>query len=144
MRFYIQRITRESFHVLSVGGYMGNEECRKLEAELEELHQQGHKHVIIDFVALTFITSASLSRLSEQVRRFQRAKCELKLAGLPPLAIRLIKVGGLESALKPAEDLAAAIKSISVFEPLALKQKCLLTGRGFLEVEPFDKRFDEA
>ena len=37
MSFNIQRVNRGSFHILSVSGEMGNDECRKLEAELDHL-----------------------------------------------------------------------------------------------------------
>lgn len=101
---------------------MGNDECSKLEIELERLLQQGHRRVIIDFVALTFITSASLLRLAQQTRRFQREEGELKIEGFPPFAARLTRFARLERALKPAVGLAAAIQSLPVIETSAPKQ----------------------
>jgi anti-anti-sigma factor len=132
MSFNSQRVNREAFHILSVGGYMGNDECCKLETELEHLLQHGHRHVIIDFRALTFITTASLLRVSKQLRRFERGKWQLRLANLPPFATRLMKIARLERALKPAVDLAMAIQSLSLTEPRAAKQKYFRTGKEFL------------
>jgi anti-anti-sigma factor len=139
MSFNFQRVSQESFEVLSVDGYMGNGECRKLEAELERLLQQGRRRVIIDFVALTFITSASLVRMTRQMRRFQRQDAELKIAGLPPFAARLIKTVRLERVLKPESDLAEAIRSLSPTDPFTTKKEKLPArqrkqpqhGRGF-------------
>jgi len=120
--FKIQRINRESFEILSVGGYMGNAECCKLEAELERLHERQRYYVIVDLITLTFITSASLRRLSKQARRFRRAGGELKLAGLPPLAARLVQVDRLEKELNPAASVSSAIKSLLIAHNFASNQ----------------------
>ena len=45
MSFGIQCLDREDFKVLTVGGYMGNTECEKLEVELEELFRQGRRQI---------------------------------------------------------------------------------------------------
>ena len=70
--FGIQRVDRKDFQVPSVSGYMGNSECAKLEYQMEQLFEQEHRQVILDFAALTFVTSASLSRLAKQTRWFER------------------------------------------------------------------------
>lgn len=112
MTFGIQRLDREDFQVLSVGGYMGNDECENLEAELERLFQQGHRQVIVDFAALSFVTSASLVRLAKQARWFQREGGEIRLCGMPTSATRLLKLALLERTLNVAADLAAAVQSV--------------------------------
>jgi anti-anti-sigma regulatory factor len=88
MIFEIQRIDGADFQVLSVSGYMGNENCTKFEAELEQLCHHGHRLVIIDFTALTFVTGASLARPASQTRWFQSKGGEIRLCGLSTSATR--------------------------------------------------------
>ena len=112
MSFGIQRLDREDFQVLSVSGYMGNDDCAKLEAELEQIFRQGHRLIIIDCAALTFVTTASLSRLAKLARWFQREGGVIRLCGLPDSAIRLLQLARLERTLNVAADLAAAVQSV--------------------------------
>lgn len=129
MSFGIQRLDREDFQVLSVSGYMGNDDCERLEAELEQLYHHGHRLVVIDFAALTFVTSASLGRLAKQARWFLREGGEIRLCGLPTSAARLLKLARLDKTLSVAADLAAAVQSVPTAKSLMRANKKLVAAK---------------
>src|SRR5687768_16531656 len=112
MSFHFQQINQEPIHVLSLVDYIGNEECRQVERELECLLKAGHRHVIVDFSALRFITTASLLRFANQIRSFRRQNGHLALANVPSSAKRLFRIAKLQKLLKPTSALAVAIKSL--------------------------------
>jgi len=120
MSFGIQRIDRKDFQVLSVSGYMGNSECAKLESHLVQIFGQGHRQVILDFAALTFVTSASLSRLAKQARWLEREGGTIQLSGVSASVGGLIKLARLERSLTMVPDLATAIKSMADIKPPGL------------------------
>jgi len=121
MSFGIQRIDRKDFQVLSVSGYMGNNDCAKLECQLEHLFEQGHRQVILDFAALTFVTSASLSRLAKQARWFVRERGTILLSATPSSVRDLVKLAGVDHSLVMVGDLATAIKFLAAMEPPAVQ-----------------------
>ena len=48
MSFSIQQINRDSYQIVSVSGYMGSEECHRVEGCLLELQGQKHRRVILN------------------------------------------------------------------------------------------------
>lgn len=118
MSFDIQRSDHEDFQVLLVRGYMGNADCAKLLSKLDDVFGQGCRQVILDFTALTFVTTTSLARLANQVDRLQEEGGDIRCCGLSALVTRLLAFGRLEGLLTVAPDLAAAVELVSPPERL--------------------------
>jgi len=62
--FSLQRHNQGAVQVISLSGYLGDDEFLRLEKELEYLWQRHHWHLILDCTALTFMASVNLARLS--------------------------------------------------------------------------------
>lgn len=107
--FSLQQINRTEVQILSLSGYMGNDEYGRVDRELAHLLEQGHCRVILDLARLSFATSMSLSRLRVWARKFRRHGGEMKLAGLSPFQNRLARLAGFGRKKHLAADVATAL-----------------------------------
>ena len=99
--------------VVSVSGYIGRDECERIEKELRHLLQEKHRHVVFDGEALTFISSASLARLLVCAQEFHRRGGHILLAGLPPAANRMAELVGFDKRTELSLNVATDLKVLS-------------------------------
>src|ERR1035441_3352435 len=97
MEFTLEQIKKSGVQILSLNGYMGNDEYSQVDQALTQLLEQKHGRVILDLTKLTFATANSLARLLICGREFRRHGGELKLVGLSPGLSRLAEMAGFSA-----------------------------------------------
>jgi len=112
--FGITQANREGIWLVVVRGYIGNDECERLMGVLAHLVSERCPRVIVDAYAVTFLTVATLTRLSVAARTIRGMNGEFRLAGLSGTAAGLAKLARLERKLELEPDLATAIRSLSL------------------------------
>ena len=113
MSFSMQRLNRGDVQIVAVSGYMGNDECHRVEEELTRLLDEEHQRVILECSALTFATAMSLARLLVVARSFHKRTGALRLAGLSPSITRLAQTAGFTNEMELHRDVPAAMKSLA-------------------------------
>lgn len=111
--FNLRRINRSEVQILSLSGYMGNDEFSRVDRELAHLLEQGHCRVVLDLAKLSFATTMSLARLLVCAREFRRHGGELRMAGLSPFLSRLAMLAGFVRKNDLEADVASAFKAMS-------------------------------
>ena len=111
--FSLQRTDEGGAQVVSVSGYIGRDECERIEKELRHLLQEKHRHVVLDGEALTFTSSASLARLLVCARNFTGTGGHLLLAGFPRAANRMAELVGFDKRTELSPDVATGLKVLS-------------------------------
>ena len=111
--FNLQRINRSEVQILSLIGYMGNDEFSRVHRELSHLLEQGHLRVVLDLASLSFATTMSLARLLVCAREFRRRGGELRMAGLSPFLSRLALLAGFGRKHDLEADVPTALKAIA-------------------------------
>jgi anti-anti-sigma factor len=110
--FSLQRHNQGKVQVISVSGYLGDDEFPRLEKELEHLWQQQHWHLILDCTALSFIASVNLARLSLAAQFLRKHQGKFRLVGLPTPHRTLAQALGFDPHVELQPNLSAALKSI--------------------------------
>lgn len=111
--FSLQQINQGDVEVLSLCGYMGNDEFYRLEKELSRLLEQNHRRVILDMAMLSFVTTVSLARLLVCEHEFHRRGVGFKLAGLSSSLSRVAELVGFDRKTDFQPDVATALKAFS-------------------------------
>lgn len=111
--FNLQRIDQGEVQILSLNGYMGNDEFSQVDRELSRLLEQKDRRVILDLGLLSFATTMNLARLRMCGREFRRRGGELKLAGPSPWLSHLAVLAGFDRQKDFEPDVATALKAIS-------------------------------
>ena len=118
--FNLQISDEGNVQVVSVGGYLGRDQCYRVQQELSRLMRQRTWAVIVDCSRLSCITNTSLTHLNLWVQDFQRQGGQFRLAGLSRAARCNAELAGFETTALVA-DLATARKTLN--DPTALKTK---------------------
>lgn len=111
--FNLQRINQGEVQILSLSGYLGNDEFCRVDRELAHLLEQRHRRVILDLAMLSCATTMSLARLLVCGREFRRHGGELKLVGLSVSLKHLAELAGFDRRKDFSTDGAAALKAMS-------------------------------
>ncbi len=111
--FNLETINDGDVQILEVSGYMGSDECHRVEKELQQMLGQKHRRVILDCGTLTFITTASLARLMACAKQFHQHEGHVTLAGLSASASRLAEMVGFDrkTELLPSTEAARRLLS---------------------------------
>ena len=112
-QFSLQQINQGEVQVVSISGYMGNDEFNCVEKELARLLEQEHRKVILDVTTLSFVTAVSFARLLVCAHEFQRRGGELKLAGLSGSLRRMAELAGFNQKTDFDTDVTVALNSMS-------------------------------
>ena len=112
MEFTLKKIKKGEVQILSLNGYMGNDEFCQVDKALTQLFEQKHERVILDLTSLSFTTIMSLARFFVCWREFRRHGRELKLVGLSPDLSRLAEMAGFNGETDFEPDLATALKEM--------------------------------
>jgi anti-anti-sigma factor len=107
--FNIQRIKQGEVQIVSVSGYLGNDECHRLEKELGHLLKNQNQHVVLNCSALTFATVVSLARLFVLAGFFHRRNGNFRLAGLSDRFARIAHNVGFDQQMDIYPDVTAAL-----------------------------------
>jgi anti-anti-sigma factor len=113
MEFTLKQIKKGEVQILSLNGYMGNDEFYQVDQLLSRLLEQKHGRVILDLTKLSFTTSVSLARFLVCGREFRRHGGELKLVGLSPEVSRLARMAGFSEKKDCEPDVAKALKAMA-------------------------------
>jgi anti-anti-sigma factor len=108
--------------VLSLNGYLGNDEFIQVDKALAQLCEQKQSQVVIDLTRLSFTTSVILARFLVAGREFCRQGGELKLVGLSSELSWLAKLAGFNEEKDFEPDVAAALKKMALLPKKELRQ----------------------
>ena len=110
--FSLQRHNQGKVQVISVSGYLGDDEFLRLEKQLEHLWQQHHWHLVLDCTALTFIAAVNFVRLSLAAQFLRKHQGQFRLVGLAAAHRELAHAVGFDPQLELQPNVGAALKSI--------------------------------
>lgn len=123
MSFLIQTEDLDDVKIVSVIGYMGNAECRRLVREIERLFQQGSLRIVLDCSKLEFLTTMSLARLLVYGGEFPNKGGEFKLAALPAWFSSVVQTLVTDKAVDFHSSVSAAIHAFQSTQRAQLKSK---------------------
>lgn len=110
--FNLQISNEGGVQVVSVSGYLGGDQCYRVEQELSRLTRQKTWAVIVDCSRLDCITNTSLTHLNLWVQDFQRHGGQFRLAGLSRAAKCNAELAGFEMTTL-VSDVVAARKTLN-------------------------------
>jgi len=113
MEFTLKQIKKGEVQIVSLSGYMGNDEFCQVDKTLAQLFDQKHELVILDLTMLSFTTVMILARFLVYWREFRRHGGELKLVGLSPDLIRLAQMAGFNGEMDFEPDLTTTLKKLT-------------------------------
>lgn len=113
MEFILKQIKKGEVQILSLNGYMGNDEFCQVDKALSLLLEQKHGRVILDLKTLSFVTARSLARFLVCGQEFRRNGGELKLVGLSSELSRLAQMAGFNEQNDFDPDRATALKKMA-------------------------------
>jgi anti-sigma B factor antagonist len=90
-----------TWSVLEIEGELDLSTAPRLRAELIDLIEAGHHHVVADMDAVTFIDSAGLGVLIGALKRLRTADGELRVAVNTEPVLRTMRVTGLHRVFGP-------------------------------------------
>jgi anti-sigma B factor antagonist len=77
-------------------------------AELEQLVEDGRRHLVVDLSSTSFIDSSGLGALISGLKRARQAGGDLRLAGPNEQVRTVLSLTNLDRVLKPYDDVGAA------------------------------------
>jgi anti-anti-sigma factor len=113
MEFTLKQIKNGEVQILSLSGYMGNDEFCQVDKALVLLLEQKHGFVILDLETLSFATARSLAQFLVCGREFRRHGGELKLVGLSPELSRLAEMAGFKGETNFEPDMTTALTKMA-------------------------------
>jgi len=93
--FRVRRQPADPAPVLAVAGELDVYEAPGFRNELEAILDEGHRRVVVDCSAMTFIDSAGLAALVDMRRRLEAHDGVLVLRGLSPRSRRIFEITDL-------------------------------------------------
>lgn len=95
--------------VLTPTGRLDHHGSAELSAQLQGCKREERPHLVLDMSAVSYISSAALRVLVMEMKARQAGGGTLTLCGLQSYALNVIRIAGLEKALRICEDLPAAL-----------------------------------
>ncbi len=97
--------------VFAIRGSIDSLNADQLTAAFAEPIGRGRVHVVADFGAVTYTSSAGLRALLATVKDCRRKGGDLRIAALQPQVERVLSISGFTSILKTFADAEAGIAS---------------------------------
>lgn len=107
MQASIQEISQAA-PVVTLRGSLDSASQQPLQAEVQSLLDQGHRQIIVDCSALTFISSAGIGAMVALHRHITEAQAVLRYAGTTGPAFEVLELMNLGSILNLSPDIPHA------------------------------------
>jgi anti-sigma B factor antagonist len=109
MEIKVERRVRVT--IVSVSGSVDGLTAPDLSAAFHEEISGGRIHLVGDFGAVEYTSSAGLRALLETVKEARRLGGDLRLAAVRPEVLRVLDLSGFTSILKLYPDVQASVES---------------------------------
>jgi anti-sigma B factor antagonist len=101
----------EHITVLTIAGSVDSLTADKLTASLSEQIGAGRVHLVADFAAVDYTSSAGLRSLLGTVKDSRRLGGDLRLAAVQPSVLRVLSLSGFASIIKIFGNVPEAVSS---------------------------------
>lgn len=108
------QLSPEAVDVRKPSGRLDHHGAQALARELEGCDRVARPHLVLDFSAVSYVSSAALRVLLVEMKKRQAAGGSVTLCGAQPYTLDVIRISGLENALALAPDLPAALQALGV------------------------------
>lgn len=106
-----QREKIEDIEVVILSGRFDTEKARNVEKDFDELCNTGTVNAIVVMNDVNYISSSMIRVLLKSLKKVKGANGDLKLAGLQPKIMEIMKIAGMDSLFDIHEDKDIAMKS---------------------------------
>lgn len=108
-KFILQRRTMDSIEVLSLQGFLDAHTAPQLETALGNIVREGKYHIIVDFKALDYISSAGLGVFMVFIEDVREKDGDIKLVGMTPKVFTVFDLLGFPMLFDILDNEEAAL-----------------------------------
>ena len=106
-----KRETNGNIELVTLTGRLDTERARKLTSDFDEISESGTGKTIVLMDSVEYISSSMLMVLLQSLKRHRAVKGDLRLVGLQPQIMKVIKIAGLDALFNIHEDKESALKA---------------------------------
>jgi len=107
----IQRIMQGAVEVIICDDSLNADHLGALTKTLDECFEEGQPRIVLDLKSSPLIDSAGLELLVDMHERCQQRGGSIKLAGLNPLCLEIVRITGVSKQLELYDDARSAVRS---------------------------------
>ncbi len=107
----IERIMQGAVEVITCDDSVNADHLGPLTKTLDECFEEGQPRIVLDLKASPLVDSAGLELLVDMHERCQQRGGSIKLAGVNPLCLDILRITGVDKQLELFDDARSAVRS---------------------------------